>query len=313
MRTAPEGLTDAAVAEAVTAHWGITSAAIEHLPVGFGSHHWELTGTDGSRWFVTADRVAADKHRLTALAAALHTAYALEHRCGLAFVVAPTPGADHRLLASVGDYALALYPYQERVGDGIADDHQLITMVSKLHKISPALIGVTEEDDLEIENRGLLESVLSGQRRGVGPYADDFADLVGRAKPSIEESFAVHDQFRRRLRAERSSWVITHGEPKTNNTMITAAGPVLIDWDTVRIGPAARDVWMLPSAEEYAEVTGRSVPQDQLDHYHLTWDLKDLCSYTVWFAGDHERTADTELGWQGCELICQRLHRDFGG
>lgn len=36
---------------------------------------------------------------------------------------------------------------------------------------------------------------------------------------------------------DRSTWVITHGEPKANNTMITPAGPVLVDWDTVQLTP----------------------------------------------------------------------------
>ncbi|QDP95958.1 phosphotransferase [Microlunatus elymi] len=312
MRTAPQDLTDAAVAETVAAHWGITAAAIEPAPVGFGSHHWELTGTDGSRWFATADRVGDSGHALTTLAAALHTAYALEHRCGLAFVVAPTPGADHRLLAKAGDYAVALYPFLERVGAGVADPEQLLTMIIAVHKISPALVGVVQEDDLEIEQRRTLEAVLSKQRRGSGPFAEDFAELVIQHRQPIEKALQGCDRMAAEQRGDKGSWVITHGEAKINNTMITADGPVLIDWDTVRVGPPARDVWMLPSAQEYAARTGRSVPQQHLDHYRLVWDLKDLCSYAGWFAGDHERTADTELGWQGCQLICQRLADEFG-
>ena len=310
MRTVPEDLTDAAVADAVAAHWALTPIAIEHAPVGFGSHHWELTAADGGRRFVTADRVGDDDHRLTALVAALHIAYGLRHRCGLDFVIAPMPGVDHQLLARTDDYVIALYPFQQKVGTGVCDDDQLLSMITALHQISPALIGVTEEDDLEIVDRPVLESAFAG-RKGSGPFADLFADLIDRHRDAIEQSLMVHDRFRARLLSERSGWVITHGEPKINNTMLTAAGPVLIDWDTVRVGPPARDVWML-SPKEYQARTGRRVPQDQLDHYRLTWDLDDLCSYASWFVGDHERNADTELGWQGCQAIIDGLARRFG-
>ena len=51
MRTPPADLCDAAVAAAVAAHWSISSTSIHYAAVGFGSHHWLLTGQSG-RWFV---------------------------------------------------------------------------------------------------------------------------------------------------------------------------------------------------------------------------------------------------------------------
>src|SRR6476659_368080 len=37
-------------------------------------------------------------------------------------------------------------------------------------------------------------------------------------------------------------WIIvesaTHGQPKINNILITRNGPVMIDWDTIRLAPA---------------------------------------------------------------------------
>ena len=35
--------------------WDIRAGSVQYRPVGWGSHHWEVTGVAGSRWFVTAD------------------------------------------------------------------------------------------------------------------------------------------------------------------------------------------------------------------------------------------------------------------
>ena len=102
-------------------------------------------------------------------------------------------------------------------------------------------------------------------------------------------------------------WVITHGEPKANNTMITAHGPVLVDWDTVQLAPPARDLWMTGSIDTYASLTGREVPDEQLEFYRLRWDLQDLCAAARWFTRPHQPTVDTELAWQGSVTICHRL------
>src|SRR5213078_2459045 len=72
------------------------------------------------------------------------------------------------------------------------------------------------------------------------------------------------------------TWVITHGEPKANNTMTTATGQVLVDWDTLALAPPARDVWMTALVDEYTSITGRTVASVDTQYYRLHWDLKDL-------------------------------------
>jgi spectinomycin phosphotransferase len=96
MRTPPQDLTEAEVGVAVAAHWDVVAETIEYAPVGFGSHHWVLTGATGRRWFVTADAVADSAERLAELTAALTTAHALRHRCGLEFVVPPASRRGRR-------------------------------------------------------------------------------------------------------------------------------------------------------------------------------------------------------------------------
>jgi spectinomycin phosphotransferase len=310
MLTRPEHLTDKAIAAAVAAHWSIAAERLEYAPIGFGSHHWVLTERTGRCWFVTGDAVADSSQRLSGLTAALNTTYALRHKYGLKFVIAPQAGGDGRLLSITGGYAITLYPFVDRLSDATADPQQLMSMIIALHATTPDIGDLTPVDDLRIPDRPTLEAVLADPgTRGDGPYAAAFSDLLWQHRTQICESFACYDTMAASLGEEQQTWVITHGEPKADNTLITASGPVLVDWDTVQLAPPARDIWMTESVDTYTAATGRQVPAEQLEFYRLRWDLSDLCSFGSWFTGPHRRTADTELGWQGSIEICRRLAR----
>jgi spectinomycin phosphotransferase/16S rRNA (guanine(1405)-N(7))-methyltransferase len=57
MLTPPDGLPEAALAAALGRWWGMSVASAEYRPVGWGSHHWAVTDTAGSQWFITADEL----------------------------------------------------------------------------------------------------------------------------------------------------------------------------------------------------------------------------------------------------------------
>ena len=103
-------------------YWGIRAGSVQYRPVGWGSHHWEVSGEAGSRWFVTADDLEnkriSQAEPLTAgfrrLRAALSAAADLRE-CGAAFAVAPVPARDGELLARVSTrFGLAVYPFVRR-------------------------------------------------------------------------------------------------------------------------------------------------------------------------------------------------------
>jgi thiamine kinase-like enzyme len=50
-----------------------------------------------------------------------------------------------------------------------------------------------------------------------------------------------------------TAWVVTHGEPHPANVIRTPGGLKLIDWDTVQLAPAERDLWMVagPSGDDF--------------------------------------------------------------
>jgi spectinomycin phosphotransferase len=97
--------------------WGLVPGRLRHLPVGFGDHHWELTGAAGGRWFVTVAglaggwRGAGPAAGFADLRASMETVTAL-HRAGLEFAVAPVPTAGGQALARLGaGHAVAVFPY----------------------------------------------------------------------------------------------------------------------------------------------------------------------------------------------------------
>ena len=58
MRERPTDVDDADVLETVRAAWDPEIDEVEHLPVGFGAHHWAASAGGERRLFVTLDRLA---------------------------------------------------------------------------------------------------------------------------------------------------------------------------------------------------------------------------------------------------------------
>jgi hypothetical protein len=99
--TAPRDLDESALAGALLSGWDIDVRSMTYRAVGWGSHHWDIRGADGARWFVTVDelenkRASADEsleQGLGRLRASLRSAVALRE-AGREFVVAPVPARD---------------------------------------------------------------------------------------------------------------------------------------------------------------------------------------------------------------------------
>ena len=98
MLTVPGDLDESALTPVLRGGWKIDVGSMSYLPVGWGSHHWNVHDRDGMRWFVTVDeletkRVSNDESvadGFARLRASLRTAVALRN-AGCEFVVAPVP------------------------------------------------------------------------------------------------------------------------------------------------------------------------------------------------------------------------------
>jgi spectinomycin phosphotransferase/16S rRNA (guanine(1405)-N(7))-methyltransferase len=307
----PDLALDALTGE-LTRQWGVAVRSIGYLAVGFGSHHWTVTDPAGGGWFVTVDDLETERRSgadsadqaCGRLSRALGTARALRDT-GETFVLAPVLTAGGDPLARITDrYAASLYPLVEGESFEFAGyddgDHRdaVLEMVVRVHGAPETVRRRATEDDLAIRNRDALEAALSG---GVvaecGPYAERAARLLHEHAGSVRRLLVRYDGLVAGADLGRS--VLTHGEPHPGNTLRTKDGWRLIDWDTVKIAPPERDLWLLGGdLAAYTDTTGVDVLPEMLTLFRLRWEITDLAMEVERFRRPHTGDANDEEGWQ---------------
>ena len=310
--TRPDGLPDERVAGALAAGWGLAVDGLAHAPVGFGSHHWRATaGAD--RWFVTVDDVAR-AGAAGRLAAALATARRLCD-AGLGFVVAPVATRTGAVLHRVGAvWAVSLFPHVEGATHpwgaypGRAERLAVLDLVARLHRSPAALRAGAVADDLALPERDGLDAAVAGRAPAgePGPFAAPARDLLAARAGAVRGALGRYDDLAAAVLARPDRLVLTHGEPHRGNTISTAAGPVLVDWDTALVAPPERDLWSMTAEDaripaDYEQRTGIAPDPDALAFYRLRWGLTDISLYVAWFRRPHGDTADTRLAWEGLQ------------
>ncbi|MBL7257362.1 phosphotransferase [Actinoplanes sp. LDG1-01] len=294
--------------------------------MGFGGYHWAAHDPDGARWFVTVD-VRADHERLER---ALGTAVAL----GLPFVLAPVPARDGRATRRLASgHTLSVYP----LVDGVAGDfgphpaaerERVLDLLIALHRATPSIAAIPLRTDLRLPGRAELEAALDdlgGPWIG-GPYSEAAREVLAPRAGLVRGWLAEFDRLAGAA-GDPTGWVVTHGEPHPGNVLRATAEPptptgpdaanepqaiggverlLLIDWDTVMLAPAERDLWMLTGAMfgegaagddaallgRYERETGRTVSHDLIGFYRLWWVLADLAIYADELRGPHGPGAD---------------------
>lgn len=316
MFSRPDDLDDTDIVDVLAAGWGVVATDVEYAPVGFGSHHWHATAATG-RWFVTVDDLDA-RHRTSIdtradvasrLRSALTVARSLAD-AGLDFVVAPVRAADDSIVRPIGDrYVAALYPHV----DGETHDWgtyptraerlAVLGRLVALHRVDTTGTAATV-DDFVIPARDRLAVVLADVDVpwGPGPFADEARELTRPRVGAVARALAEYDRLVTRV-AQRGGKVITHGEPHRGNTIDTASGVVLIDWDTTLLAPPERDLWMLADddptiVDEYQRLAGVEVDRDALELYRMWWDLCEIALYVDELRRPHQDTADTRHAFE---------------
>jgi hypothetical protein len=330
--TPPADLAEAALAAALAQGWGLAVTALEYRPVGWGSHHWDVTDAAGARWFVTVDELEKNRvGRSEPLAAAFgrlraSLAAARDLRdCGADFVLAPVPGGDGEPVVRLGGrFAVAVYPFiagrSFEWGEFASADHRLrvLDLVVAVHTAPATARQHALTDDFTVPHRDELVAAFSpaSDAADCGPYARPLSLLVRQHAAPLQWLLARYDQMVHQAQQEPARPVLTHGEPHPGNTMLTADGRwLLIDWDTVLVAPPERDLWSLDPGDgtvldAYASATGVVPRLSLLDLYRLRWDIADIAIDVSRFRRPHAGTAEDDEAW---ELLSSLIKRVSGG
>ena len=318
--TPPADFPSALVASALGELWGICVAEIRHAAVGFGSHHWNVVDVDGLRWFATLDDYAGDSaaaERGGALGSAFRSARALADS-GLPFVVAPHPGRGGAVVCEVSRHRwVSVTPWLDAARmppaptQTTADRGAVVAMLADLHAATSAVGGLAYPVHLAVPERQVLDRALAGDLEWPGdqPYSDRARTALSDNAADVESALTAYDSLSVRALEQRDSWVITHGEPHARNVLVDEAGLHVVDWDTARLAPPARDLWHVVSGADaevvdaslahYQELTGRTVSLADLDVQALRWDLEEVALYVAAFSRPHAADEDSATAWGG--------------
>jgi len=296
VRATPDNLDGDSVIDVLRHGWDFDAVTADYVAVGAGSYHWEIRDTNGLRAFATVDDLGQKAWlgdtRDTAfdgLRAAFDASVALRDS-GLQFVVAPIPARDgmsvHRLDPR---YAIALFPFVEgKAGEfgcyEEGDREGILALLADLHQapVPPAMRSA----GLTIPGRRQLEIALLevDETWTGGPLSEPAREAVKNSASELADLLSLADRLATEAAARGAGHVVTHGEPHAANVMRTNDSRVLVDWDTVALGPPERDLWMLVDDDQHDAA---------LDFFRLTWDLKDIAEYLNVLRSPHEENEDT--------------------
>jgi hypothetical protein len=323
VRSPPDDVPEEVLRDALHRRWDLPAAQLTYRPVGFGSHHWEVLDERSDRWFVSlddlddrAERADEPRELVHERLAAAFTAARAAQDAGAGFVVAPRPALDGALVHRIGDrHAVAVYPQLEGStydwGDELSGEarRDILGVIVELHALPQAVAGHAPVDDLRLPNRDVLTAAVAEcrQRWQGGPYADRARELLTREAPAIERRLAAHDELAASAGRQADRQVLTHGEPHPGNVIETAEGWKLIDWDTVRVAPPERDLWMLAEADDtlipaYEDAAGTTVVPELFDLYRIRWGLSEVAAYVRRFRRPHGDSADDAESWRNLVL-----------
>lgn len=262
--------------------WDPSVEVLEHLAVGFGAHHWQGRVDGEPRYFVTVDDLGA-RHSLQTLQAAYAGAAALA-RIGLDFVTAPL----EPFVVPFAERGVSVSPWQTGTPVAAIDEDLTAAMLQRLHQVDPAALGVEIPSWEPVVGPDLAELIATAVRQpwSQGPYGERSRAAVTAALDDIGRWTARYGELGRIARTRR--WVPTHGEPGWHNQMITASGTVMVDWETLKLAPAERDLRTLDRGDHL-----------MLELFDVEWRLDEINQYSTWFSGPHGDTADDRIAFEG--------------
>ncbi|HET8603173.1 MAG TPA: hypothetical protein VFM09_04535 [Marmoricola sp.] len=293
MREAPTDVRPDDVLALLRRHWRLDVDGAEHLPVGFGAHHWAVSSGGRRAWFVTLDGLLP-RHSAGSLEAAYAGAADLARRLDFVLPCLPTPAGRFTVPAARG--ALSVVPWLDgssRPSDDWREEDVEATrsMLARLHACTAPGLPVWEPLVAHPAAfvHGLEESVAKPWE--TGPFGEVARQALDQHLGDVRRWAGRYADLAGAALAVRDSWVPTHGEPHLANQLLAHAQRLLVDWESLQLAPRERDLRWLPEP-------GDADPE-MLQLFDLEWRLDEIASYAAWFSSPHTGTESDEVALQG--------------
>lgn len=300
----PEFVSADAVLAAVQAQWTPDVDAIEHLPVGFGAHHWRVSSAGTPRFFVTLDRLGR-RHSAESLEAAYAAAGELA-ATGLEFVVATVPSRHGHRTEPLAGHRVSCVPWTvgKAVGSGPVDSEELarqnVKALARLHA-TPSPAGMPSWGPRVGEDFGDSVAELLRSPWQNGPYGERARSALAKRVDAIRRWTDAYLELSRR--AAEFPWVPTHGEPHTANQLATDQGIVFVDWESLARAPRERDLGTLV-ASGYADLVAPD--WEMIELFQLEWRLSEIAEYADWFSKPHTGTDSDRVAFEDLTTELER-------
>lgn len=288
MKSPPVGLDSDRVLAAVREHWQPAADAVAYLPLGFGAHHWVVEVGGAADLFVTLDAYGP-RHSSASLTAAYAGAAALARELDFVHAsLAPYVVPFARGALSVTPWLVGERPEELEVDATTA-------LLDRLHATTPPdglprwrpLVPPSFADDL-------ISRLATTWHRG--PHGDAAHQMLTAHLGEVKTWTA--DYHRLALQAADRPWVVTHGEPHQHNQLRTDAGLRLVDWESLKLAPAERDLDGLGCGDAA-----------MLHMFDLEWRLDEISQYAAWFRHEHGDSPDDRAALGGLEEELSRPDR----
>ena len=306
MREPPADVTPDDVLTALREHWGLDVDAAEHLPVGFGAHHWVASSGGRRAWFVTLDGLLP-RHSQESLEAAYAGAAALAS--GLDFVLACLPRPSGDFTAPFADGALSVVPWLDGASEPDEDVPSTTDMLTRLHASSGPDIPPWEPllADPAVFADQMTASVQ--QPWDTGPYGEAARQALDQQLGDVRRWAKRYGDLASRALDHRDRWVPTHGEPDHGNQLVVRGHRFLVDWESLKLAPRERDLWALGPGWEssYSPAPGLGPDPGMLELFDLQWRLDEIGCYATWFSAPHTGSESDQVAIQG---LLDELGRD---
>ncbi len=285
----PADVTDDDILEIVRHHWEPCATAVEHLPVGWGAHHWRVDVAGEPILFATLD---PDLPRHTH--ASLEAAYASAAALDVDFAWPSVPRTDGGFTVPVGGRTASATGWLvgQRPRASVAE---LPRLLDELHAAPPPATALTWSTEIPADLTDRIRDLL--QQDWSGPLGPAARELVGghlaRVCGWTREHARLVDL------ADPTTYVVTHGEPHVRNQWLARGRTWLIDWESLLLAPRERDLATL--VQERRDV---AYDREMVLLFDLEWRLSEIWSFAQWLHGPHLGDADdtTALGGLNEEL-----------